>query len=169
MLGIILINSAEMIKTKKFQVTKKEYLSIIFRVLLKKKWWLFALMWLLAIVFMLDEEKDTFKVFIIIFAFLFPLITFFEYWLFAKSKQNKLIFTERQHEIYSNRIVSHLGGISESTIAMENFIKTFELKDVYLLYISKNQSIYFPKRVFETPEDENWFRNEIFLKVKNKQ
>lgn len=60
-----------------------------------------------------------------------------------------------------------MGEITESTIDVKNFIKVFELKDLYLLYISKGQSLYFPKRVFETQEDENWFRNEVFLKVKN--
>jgi hypothetical protein len=100
--------------------------------------------------------------------FCFPFLMFFEYWRFASSKQNQLIFRERQHKIYSDKIVSVFDSNTESTIALENFIKTFELKDVYLLYISKNQSIYFPKRIFQSHEDEMWFREKIFLKVKNK-
>ena len=157
-----------MIKTKKFEITKKEYLSIICRVLLKKKWWLFALAWLIGLTFLLDEEKDTFKIFIIVFAFIYPFLVFFEYWRFANSKQNKLIFVERQHEIYDDKIISYVGNSSESTIAIENFVKTFELDDVYLLYISKNSSIYFPKRIFQNKEDENWFRENIFMPIKRK-
>ncbi|CAD0001615.1 hypothetical protein FLAT13_00686 [Flavobacterium salmonis] len=61
-----------------------------------------------------------------------------------------------------------MGEISESTIDINNFIKVFELKDLYLLYLSKGQTLFFPKRIFETPEDENWFRNEVFLKIKNR-
>jgi len=125
-------------------------------------------MWLTALVIAFEENKDSFEIFLMLFSFFYPLIVFFEYWRFANSKQNKLIFTERQHEVFTDRIVSHLGNATESTIALENFIKVSELKDVYLLYISKNQSVYFPKRIFETTEDENWFRNEIFLKIKNK-
>ncbi|WP_422851766.1 YcxB family protein [Flavobacterium gyeonganense] len=34
---------------------------------------------------------------------------------------------------------------------------------MYLLYLSKGQTLFFPKRIFETPEDENWFRNEVFF------
>jgi hypothetical protein len=52
-----------------------------------------------------------------------------------------------------------LGEISESTIDINNFIKVFELK---------GQTLFFLKRIFETPEDENWFRNEVFLKIKNR-
>lgn len=157
-----------MITTKKYQLTKNEYLSIIFRVLLKKKWWLFVLMWLTALVIAFEENKEDFEIIMMLLLFFYPFILFFGYWRFANSKQNQLLFTERQHEVLNDRIVSHLGNVTESTIALENFIKVFEIKDVYLLYISKNQSMYFPKRIFETLEDENWFKNEIFLKIKNK-
>lgn len=61
-----------------------------------------------------------------------------------------------------------MGEISEGTIDVQSFIKVFELKDLYLLYLSKGQCLYFPKRVFETQEDENWFRNEVYSKIKNK-
>lgn len=157
-----------MIKTKKFEITEREYLSIICRTLIKKKWWIFALMWFIGFLIAVDGEKNTFNTFIMIFSFSYPFIIFFEYWRFANSKQNKLIFVEREHEIFSDKIVSHVGNGSESTIAIENFIKTFELKDVYLLYISKNASIYFPKRIFQSIEDEKWFREKIFLKIKGK-
>lgn len=157
-----------MIKTKKFQLTKKEYFSFIIRILLKKRWWLYAFMLLLSVAILFTDNKDSSDIFVIVFGFIYPLLTLFQYWRFANSKENKIIFKERQHEIFTDKIVSLFGEVSESTIAVENFIKTFELKDVYLLYISKGQSVFFPKRIFETPEDENWFRNEVFLKIKNK-
>ncbi|MFC5977064.1 YcxB family protein [Flavobacterium salmonis] len=114
------------------------------------------------------DNKDTSDNFIIVFGFAYPLITLFQFWRFANSKENKIIFNERQHEIFPDKIVSHMGEISESTIDINNFIKVFELKDLYLLYLSKGQTLFFPKRIFETPEDENWFRNEVFLKIKNR-
>jgi hypothetical protein len=157
-----------MIHTKKFELSKKEYLSIILRVLIRKKWWLFALMWIIAAFQFFKDEKDELEIFIMIFTFLFPFIMFFEYWRFANSKQNNLIFIERHHEIFADKIITYLGTGSESTIVIENFIKTFELADVYLLYISKNSSVIFPKRIFQTSEDENWFRQNVFLKIKNK-
>ncbi|WP_162268806.1 YcxB family protein [Flavobacterium chilense] len=102
-----------------------------------------------------------------VFGFLFPLYMIFIYWRFANSKENKIFFTERQYEIFTDRIISNMGEISEGTVAIKSFIKVLELKDLYLLYISKAQCLYFPKRIFETQEDENWFRNEVFLKIKN--
>jgi hypothetical protein len=157
-----------MIKTKKFQLTKKEYLSFIIRILLKKKWWLYAFMLMLSVTILFKDNKDSSDIFVIIFGFIYPLLTLFQYWRFANSKENEIFFSETQHEIFTDKIISHSGETSESTYGIQNFIKAFDLKDLYLLYISKSQSLFFPKRIFETREDENWFRNEVFLKVKNR-
>lgn len=157
-----------MIKTLKFEITKKEYLSIIYRVVVKKKWWLFLLCWFAGLLIILDEQKDTLEIFFIVILIAYPFLVIFEYWRFANSKQNKLFFVERQYEIFNDKMVSYVGENSESTIEIEYFVKTFELNDVYLLYISKNSSVYFPKRIFQSKEDENWFRDNIFLPIKRK-
>ncbi|WP_165608762.1 YcxB family protein [Flavobacterium johnsoniae] len=138
------------------------------RLELKRRGWLFAFMWVFSAFVLFIGKKDSFSVFIIVVGFMYLLLKIYKYWLFANSKDNKVIFYERQHEIFSDRINSGMGKISKSTIPVQNFIKVFELKDLYLLYISKGQTIFLPKRIFETPEDENWFRNEIFLKIKNR-
>jgi len=157
-----------MIKTKKFQLTKKEYFSFLIRILLKKRWWLFAFILLVSTTILFTDNKDSSDNFIIIFGFAYPLAIIFQFWRFTNSKENKIIFNERQHEIFSDRIISQMGEISESTIDVKNFIKVLELKDLYILYISKGQTFFLPKRIFETREDENWFRNEVFLKIKNR-
>jgi len=157
-----------MIKTKKFQLTKKEYFMFLVRLELKRRGWLFAFMWIFSTLVLFTGKKDSFSVFIIVVGFMYPVLTIYKYWSFANSKDNKIIFKERQYEIFPDRIISRMGEISEGTIDVQNFIKVFELKDLYLLYISKGQTFFLPKRVFETQEDENWFRNEVFLKVKNR-
>lgn len=157
-----------MIKTKKFQLTKKEYFMFLVRLELKRRGWLFAFMWMFSTFVLFTGKKDSLSFFIIIVGFIYPILTIYKYWSFANSNENKIIFNERQHEIFPDKIVSRMGEISESTIPVQNFIKVFELKDLYLLYISKGQSLFFPKRIFETTEDENWFRNEVFLKIKNR-
>ncbi|WP_125723154.1 YcxB family protein [Flavobacterium ustbae] len=157
-----------MIKTKKFQLTKKEYFSFIIRILLKKIGWLFALMILISISLIFKDNKNYTENSIMVFGFFFPIVLLFQYWRFANSKENAIILKERQFEIFPDKILYQMGEVSEGTIDVENFIKTFELKDLYLIYISKGQCFYFPKRIFESKQDENWFRNEVFLKIKNK-
>ncbi|WP_369013471.1 YcxB family protein [Flavobacterium anhuiense] len=157
-----------MIKTKKFQLTKKEYFSFIIRILLKKQWWLYAFILLISIALIFKDKKDYTENSIMVFGFFYPLVILFHYWRFVNSKENRAFFAEMQHEVFTDKIISTIGETSESTIAMQNFIKVLELKDLYLLYVSKSQCLYFPKRVFESKEDENWFKNEVFLKIKNK-
>ena len=157
-----------MIKTKKFQLNKKEYFMFLVRLELKRRGWLFAFIWIFSTLVLFTGKKDSFSIFIIVVGFTYPVLTIYKYWNFANSKDNKIIFYERQHEIFSDRIISGMGEISNSTIPMQNFIKVFELKDLYLLFLSKGQTLFLPKRIFETPEDENWFRNEVFLKIKNR-
>ncbi|MBS7234039.1 YcxB family protein [Flavobacterium psychroterrae] len=157
-----------MIQTKKYQLTQKEYFLFLIRILLKKRWWLFAFILLISISILFRQNKDGSDTFIMVFGFIYPLIIIFQFWRFAYSKENEIIFKERKHEIFPDKIISRMGEISESTIPIKNFIKVFELKDLYILYISKGQTFFLPKRIFETLEDENWFRNEVFLKIKNK-
>ncbi|TCN60836.1 YcxB family protein [Flavobacterium circumlabens] len=157
-----------MIKTKKFHLTKKEYFFFIIRILLKKRWWLYSFILFLSVAFLFKDQKDSTDIFMIAFGFLFLLVTVFQYWRFANSKENEIFFKETQYEIFKDKIISNMGEVSEGTIAIGSFIKVLELKGLYLLYISKGQCFYFPKRVFETQEDENWFRKEVFLKIKNK-
>ncbi|WP_394776765.1 YcxB family protein [Flavobacterium sp.] len=157
-----------MIQTKKYQLTQKEYFLFLIRILLKKRWWLFAFILLISISILFRQNKDGSDTFVMVFGFIYPLIIIFQFWRFAYSKENEIIFKERKHEIFPDKIISRMGEISESTIPVQNFIKVFELKDLYILYISKGQTFFLPKRIFETLEDENWFRNEVFLKIKNR-
>jgi hypothetical protein len=158
-----------MIKTKKFQLTKKEYFMFLVRLELKRRGWLFLFMWMFSAFVLFTGKQDSFSIFIIVVGFMYPVLTIYKYWIFANSKDNKIIFYERQHEIFSDRIISGMGEISNSTVPMQNFVKVFELNDLYLLYYTKGQAIFLPKRIFKTQEDENWFRNEVFLKIKNRR
>jgi hypothetical protein len=58
---------------------------------------------------------------------------------------------------------------SESSIQIDSFVKAIEVNNIYLLYVNKTNSVYFPKRVFKTMDDEVWFKNNFFLKIKSKE
>ncbi|KAF2335550.1 YcxB family protein [Flavobacterium daemonense] len=155
-----------MITTEKFELTKNEYLSVIIKVLIKKKWWEFLIFWALAVFISIEAEKDGLTIFCLIFLYLYPFILIFQYWRFANSKDNRKIFGEIHYEISTEQINTYFGNGSHSTIKFEQFIKTFEIKDYYFLYISKSQSLYFPKKIFINTEDLDWFKKNIFDKIK---
>jgi hypothetical protein len=154
-----------MITTDKFDLTKNEYLSVILKVLFKKKWWEFLLFWALAIFLTLEADKDGLILFCLFFLYSYPLLMMFQYWRFAYAKDNRKIFGERYYEISIEQINAYFDNGSNSVIKFEHFVKTFELRDYYFLYISKSQSLYFPKRIFKNAEDLAWFKKNIFDKV----
>lgn len=78
-----------------------------------------------------------------------------------------MIFIGREHEIYPDKIITRMINGSESTIQLSSFVNAVEIKNVYLLYVNKSNSIFFPKRAFRQPEDELWFHNNVFLKIKS--
>lgn len=154
-----------MITTDEFDLTKNEYLSVILKMLVKKKWWKFLICWALAICLTFEADKSGLVLFCLFFLYLFPFMMVFEYWRFANAKDNRKVFGERYYEISTEQINAYLANGSNSTIKFEQFVKTFELKDYYFLYISKSQSLYFPKRIFKSVEELNWFKTNIFDKV----
>lgn len=155
-----------MITTSKFQLTSNEFLKIILSVYLKKRWWYFPLIWTFAILFSVDHKIDSFQRFFIYFAIFYPILFLYRYWSYANSKDNKIYLLERYFEIYEDRLVGFLEDGSESTIRCEHFVKFINLKNIYLLYISKNQFIFIPKDAFQTSQDKEWFEKNITLKIK---
>jgi hypothetical protein len=154
-----------MVITEKFDLTKKEYLSVILKMLVKRNWWKFLICWIIAIFISFDEEKSGLILFCSFFLYSYPLIMMFEYWRFSNSKDNRKLFGERYYEISIEQINAYLANGSNSSIKFEQFVKTFELKDYYFLYVSKSQSLYFPKRIFKSTEDLDWFKKNIYDKI----
>ena len=154
-----------MITTEKTQLSSKEYFKIILTVYLKKKWWLIAWIWLVAIVVFISDKKDSLSNFLIIFFGIYPFIIILQYWRYANSMENKIFFVERYYEIYESEIIAILSDGSQSSIKLDKFIKVINLKNVYLLYISKMQFICIPKNCFRNEQDKDWFEKVVIRKI----
>lgn len=155
-----------MITTKKIQLTKKSFFKTLLMAHLKRRWWFFILIWALAFLFSLNNRNDSFEHFYSCFAVLYPIYFLYTYWNFANSKDNALFLLERYYDIYEDRFVCFLSDGTESTFKCEHFIKKVELKNIYLLYISRNQFVFIPKEAFKSKEDEDWFRQSILSKIR---
>jgi hypothetical protein len=156
-----------MIRTERFALTSQDYFKIILTTYLKKRWWIISLLLLFGLLFSLRNEKDSFEYFLMLFAFFYPIIVLISFWRYSKSKDNKLFLVERFYEISDDSLTGILSDGSVSIIKKDNFIKTVELRKYYLLYISKNQFVIFPKRAFINQQDKDWFRLEYIKKITN--
>jgi hypothetical protein len=155
-----------MITTKKVKLTPKELFSILILRYIKKRWWLFVWIWVLAIILGLKQQHDYFDTFFIVFAIIYPILLIIQFWRYVVSKDNKLLLLERYYEIDSEKINGIIDKDTYSPIKLEHFIKADLIKKVYLLYIAKNQFIYIPIDSFENDSDREWFENEIIKKIK---
>jgi len=156
-----------MIKTKRVKLTPKELFLILILQYLKKRWWLFAWIFILAIIMLgLDGIGDSFKIFFILFTIICPILIVIQFWMHVVSKDNKIMFLERYYEIDNEKINGIIDQDTYSPVKLDYFIKVDFIRKTYLLYIAKNQFIYIPANSFESDADREWFDNEIVKKIK---
>jgi len=157
-----------MITTKKVKITPRELFLILIIRYLKKKWWLFAGLWLLAIYFAADGINDPVQMFFLLFAIIFPVLILIQHWLYVASKDNKIMFLERYYEIDNERINGIIDHDTYSPIKIDHFIKVDMIRNTYLLYVSKNQFLYIPIDAFENDTDREWFEKRYYQELKTK-
>ena len=155
-----------MITTKKVKLTPKELFSILILRYIKKRWWLFIWIWVLALILGLDGINDSFDIFFIVFAIVYPILLLIQFWRYVTSKDNKILLLERYYEIDNEKINGIIDQDTYSPIKLEHFIKVDLIRKTYLLYIAKNQFVYIPIDSFESDSDRQWFENEIIKKIK---
>jgi hypothetical protein len=154
-----------MITTKKIKLTRKEFFLILIQRHVKKQWWLFAGIWILAIIFL---QNEVYAKFFIAFAIIIPIITIIEFWRHVVSKKNQFFLLERYYEIDGEKINTIIDRDSYSPIKLEHFIKVDLIRNTYLLFVSKNMFAYIPINSFKSDLDKQWFENEIIKKIKEK-
>lgn len=155
-----------MITTHPIKLTSKKLFEITITTYLKRKWWLFVWIWGLAIILLLDSNKDSFEIFLFLFCITFTFLLVVQFWRNAYSKQNKLFLLGRYYEIETDRITGIMEDETSQPIKIEHFIKVIKSSKYYLMYIAQAQFIYVPFDSFKTPADKEWFDDEIINKIK---
>ena len=155
-----------MIETNSVQFTTKTFFVTLLLVYLKKRWWLLIWFLILSIALLFKEQRDPIEKFLVLIGFVYPIIIVFQYWRFANSKDNKVFFLERNYEIYDGKIIGNLSDGTSNEILIIHLIKAINLKKCFLLYLSKNQFLYFPKDSFKSESDKNWFEQKIVSQIK---
>jgi len=147
----------------------KELFTILVIRYLKRRWWLLAWIWALALIILMNENNNSFDSFFFGFAIFYPLILIWHFWRYVNTKDNKILLLERHYEINGNNINVVIDEETYSPIKLSHFIKVELIKNVYLLYISKEQFVYIPIDSFETEADKKWFIEEIINKITTAQ
>lgn len=156
-----------MIQTNSVQFTTKTFFATLLAVYFKKRWWLLIWFLVVSIALLFKEQKDSFEKFVAFIGLVYPIIIVFQYWRFANSKDNKVFFLERNYEITEDKIIGNLSDGTSNEILIVHLTKAIKLKRCFLLYLSKNQFLYFPKDSFKSESDKNWFEQKIVSQIKS--
>jgi signal transduction histidine kinase len=145
------------IKTKEHSMTRGEYLSIITGNYIRQRWWLFLILWVVAILSVILDSP--FAPIAIAFAAISPLIAFLYLWYHAWTPKNRIYYLPRTIELDEGFITacSADGGINRTPL--QHFLGAKKTRDSFILRLTKIQFVFVPFRAFESKEDQDAFEN----------
>lgn len=151
-----------MVVTKQFGLTKNEYFKISVTVFIRQKWWVLAIIFVLALppIFRGYTSENIYSVFCVVYLLLIGV----RLYIYAHSKENENFFRLRHYEIDGEKMSCFVNGGSDSTTMMSDFIKVITIKEYYLFYYSKQHCQIIPKDSFQSSADEMWFQKEIITR-----
>lgn len=149
-----------MVNTKQYSLTQKEYTKIILKKKLRSSWWLYALMFVIAVFHFNKFGENHFSTFFVIFAFAYPLASFIYLYYWANSKDHQPIFSKTDLS-FDNEYLYFKRNSNESKLSPKTIQRVISSSEFWMLYISKGQFIYVPKNIFHSEEDYKQFADII--------
>ncbi|MBT30126.1 MAG: hypothetical protein CMO01_10745 [Thalassobius sp.] len=142
------------VKTKKYQLDNKTYISIALKNVMLEFWWV----WIIPVVIMLIPifVEGAFgwclgiSITLIVLYVLFWLIQFAGV---TQLEQNKILFEKLAYEIDSRHIMIKLDSKRGMPVTWDTVKKVKKGNDYFLFFLSKVQFIYLPNKVFRTDND----------------
>lgn len=135
------------IKTKDFELTRKEYFKIL--MINYFRWWFIAFIFVIGIFLRKNWYWQI--------GLLYCIWLIIYFWFYANSKKNKIFFKRRRFEINDDFLIGYLEDGSLDKLKIDNIVKVIRKARYYLLYMSKSSFIYFPLEIFSSSEDINNF------------
>lgn len=151
-----------MIVTEKIKLSSKELFQIYIASYLKKRWWMFAWIWLTIAILLFRESNASFDYFIITALLAIQVAIVFQYWGYAKSTD----LQERYYEIDPDKIVGITEGGTKILVENRLFISVLKVRKYYLLYTTRVEFIVLPISSFKSLEDKTWFEKVVIAKIR---
>lgn len=159
------------LQTNTFKMERQEYFRILVRNWVQKRWWLYSLIYVLVIsltlmivIFGLPIRAS--YIALVIVAVLMPLYYLFWFWRQTGSKENALFYRERSFTITEEFLEATLDDGSMDKIRWQNILYFKKVNGGFLLFISKQQFIYIPNRVFQNDSDISKFNDLVTAHLK---
>jgi hypothetical protein len=153
------------IKTKKYQLKKKDYVKMAMWQLLRKTWWYgFGPLAFVVLGFFVPFGSWYIATGLVV-AFLYLLFWFIQFMGVTQMEQNKVMFERLTYEIDSRFVVIKLNAKQGMQMNWDMIKSAEKNKDAFLLVVNKAQFLYFPFSMFNSDHDLKFM--EALLKRKN--
>lgn len=154
------------VKTKKYQLDNKTYISIALKSVLLEFWWA----WLVPVAIMLVPIFVPAALGWCIGISITLIVLYILFWLIqfagvTQLEQNKILFERLSYEIDSRYVMIKLDSKRGMPVNWDAIKKVKRGKNHLLLFMSKVQFIYLPDKIFRTENDIRFTEN--ILKRKN--
>ena len=152
------------VKTKKFALDKKQYVSISFKRHLKTGWkWLLipAGIFLLGLVlhFTSTYKNWWIPVLSVVGGGLYVLFWYAQFYAASQMEQNKQMFDKFMYEIDSSKILVKINQKEGGVMKWESIQSAEKMADAFLLIIGKGQFLRFPFNIFNSEHDMKLFES----------
>ncbi len=156
------------VKTKKYQLDTKKYVSLAMGGVLKKLWWAFLIPVVIALFTFLVPTTNWFWISALILTALFLLFWYIQFAGLTQMEQAKTLFEKLSYEIDSRQILIKISSKQGMPIKWDQVQQAYSRKEDFLIIISKVQLIHLPHKIFNNKNDikflESVLKRKGFLK-----
>ena len=149
-----------MIETKAYQLTQDTFTKIVMRRLFIKKWWFFALFFLVICLYLWNNNQSEISSFLKFLLFGYPLFYIGYTFFWSRSKNHEGLLAET-NLAFDETSMLFKKNANEVKIPYKNITRLEDYEQYWLLYISKRNFIYVPKNIFYIEEDQQTFKTYI--------
>ncbi|MFK7900247.1 MAG: YcxB family protein [Cyclobacteriaceae bacterium] len=141
------------VKTKKYQLESKKYISLAMGTVIKKYWWALLIPIALAACTFLVPSTNWFWISALIITALYFLFWYIQFAGLTQMEQAKMLFEKLAYEIDSRQILIKLNAKQGMPIKWDQVQKAYVKKDAFLFVINKVQLVHLPHRIFNNPSE----------------
>lgn len=140
------------IKTKRFQLSKNQYIKLAFANILRQQWWV-PIVLSSASIGLFVYTKSWWAITPIILLMLYLAFWWIQFYGVTKLEQNQLLFDRLTYQISAQQIIVALNPKHGMPISWKDIQYGKQGKDYFLLFLSRAQFIYLPFKIFNNPNE----------------
>lgn len=140
------------IRTKKCKLATSRYIKTCYWEIMRSKWWVLSL-FTIVIGALFYTNHAYWGIFVIVLLLIFLAFYFFQLYAVTVMPNNKLFFERLSYQISSKQIMVQITSKQGMPIMWDQIKFVRKKKACFVLFLSVAQCLYWPYRIFNTPQE----------------